>query len=47
MWRCWLYDTMTGLADVPLDVPQFSWSLSISDSTLSTTLVAGALVAGG
>ena len=36
-WRCWLCDTMTGLADVPLDVPKFSWSLSISDSTLSTT----------
>ena len=31
-WRCWLCDTMTGLVDVPIDIPTFSWSLSIGDS---------------
>lgn len=36
-WRFWLCDTMTGLLDVPIDVPTFSWSLSIGDSTLATT----------
>ena len=36
-WRCWLCDTMTGLVDVPIDMPTFSWSLSIGDSTLATT----------
>lgn len=36
-WRCWLADTMSGLIDVPIDIPQFSWSLSVSDSSLSTT----------
>ena len=36
-WRAWLCDTMTGLVDVPIDMPTFSWSLSIGDSTLATT----------
>jgi len=36
-WRCWLCDTMTGLVGVPIDIPTFSWSLSIGDSTLATT----------
>lgn len=36
-WRAWLCDTMTGLVDVPIDIPTFSWSLSISDSSLATT----------
>lgn len=37
MWRCWLCDTMTGLVDVPIDIPTFSWGLSIGNSTLATT----------
>lgn len=36
-WRAWLCDTMTGLVDVPIDIPTFSWGLSISDSSLATT----------
>lgn len=36
-WRAWLCDTITGLVDVPIDVPTFSWGLSISDSSLATT----------
>ena len=37
MWRAWLCDTMTGLVDVPLDLPSFRWSVSVSDCSMSTT----------
>lgn len=36
MWRCYLTDTMTGLVGAPIDVPRLSWTLSVSDSSLST-----------
>ena len=37
MWHCYLCDTMTGQIDVPIDLPSFRWSVSVSDSSLSTT----------
>ncbi len=37
MWRCYLMDTMTGVLRAPIDIPSFSWAMSISDSSLSTT----------
>ena len=37
MWRAYLADTMTGLIDSPLDLPSFSWSMSIGDFALTTT----------
>lgn len=36
-WRCYIGDTMTGLIDRPVDVPNFSWTVEVSDSALSTT----------
>lgn len=36
MWRCYLGDTMTGLIDRPIDLPSFAWSVTVSDSSLST-----------
>lgn len=36
-WRAYLGDTMTGLVGAPIDLPNFSWSVSVSDSSLSTT----------
>lgn len=41
-WRCWLGDTMTGLIDRPIDLPSFSWSVSVADSSLATNRQAGA-----
>lgn len=41
-WRCYLGDTMTGLIDRPIDLPSFSWSVSIGDSSLSTNKEKGA-----
>ena len=41
-WRCWLGDTMTGALDVPIDLPSFSWAVSIGDCSLSTTKDKGA-----
>lgn len=36
MWRCWIADTRTGQLVAPLDIPSFSWSVSVGDSSLST-----------
>lgn len=36
-WRAYVFDTMTGLIRCPIDLPSFSWTVSVSDSTLSTT----------
>lgn len=36
-WTHYLYDTTTGLLGSPIDLPAFQWSVSVSDSTLSTT----------
>lgn len=36
MWRCYICDTMTGKIVAPIDIPKFSWSLSVSDSSFST-----------
>lgn len=36
-WAAYLADTMTGLLAAPIDLPSFSWSVSVSDSSLATT----------
>ncbi|MEY8436158.1 hypothetical protein AAK967_00200 [Atopobiaceae bacterium 24-176] len=36
MWECCLFDTMTGLVGQPVDVPALTWSVSVSDCSLST-----------
>ena len=36
-WVAYLVDTMTGLIGSPIDLPAFSWSVSVSDSSLATT----------
>lgn len=36
MWSCNLFDTVTGLLAEPVDVPNVSWTISVSDSSLST-----------
>lgn len=36
-WRAFVFDTITGAIRCPIDIPAFSWSVSVSDSTLSTT----------
>lgn len=41
-WRAYIFDTMTGVIRAPIDLPSFSWSMSVSDSTLSTTRDKGA-----
>lgn len=42
MWRCYLADTMSGQLAEPIDIPSFSWTTSISDSSMSTTRDKGA-----
>lgn len=37
MWSCQLFDTRTGLLAEPIDIPNVSWSVSVSDCSLSTT----------
>lgn len=37
MWRLHTCDTMTGELRRPIDIPSASWSLSVSDASLSTT----------
>lgn len=37
MWRCYLFDTMTGIIGAPIELPSFSWTADINSSTLSTT----------
>ena len=41
-WECLLGDTVTGLLDRPIDLPSFSWGVSVSDSSLSTNRESGA-----
>jgi len=36
-WSAYLCDTMTGRINAPIDLPSFSWNISISDSSLATT----------
>lgn len=36
MWTCYLGDTTTGLLDCPIDIPSFTWTVTVSDSSLST-----------
>lgn len=37
MWRAHLGDTISGAIGEPIDVPSMSWSVSISDCSMSTT----------
>lgn len=37
MWRCWLYDTITGLIVEPIKIPTFTWSMDVNSSTMNTT----------
>lgn len=37
MWRCYLADTMTGTLIAPIDIPSFTWRVTVSDSSFSTT----------
>lgn len=41
-WRAYIADTITGQLIAPIDIPSFAWSISVSDSTLSTTKDKGA-----
>lgn len=36
-WLCMLADTITGQLDAPVDIPSFSWSMSVTDFSLTTT----------
>lgn len=36
-WRACLCDTMTGLLGQQIDIPNFTWSMTVSDSSFSTT----------
>lgn len=36
-WRPYLTDVHTGLLGAPIDLPSFSWSMDVNDSSLSTT----------
>lgn len=36
-WNAFLYDTVTGLLGQQIDVPSFTWSMSVSDASFSTT----------
>lgn len=37
MWSCQLFDTLTGQLAEPIDIPNVSWSVNVSDCSLSTT----------
>lgn len=37
MWSCQLFDTLTGQLAEPIDIPSVSWSVNVSDCSLSTT----------
>lgn len=37
MWRTYLGDTMSGQIGEPIDIPNMTWSVSVSNSSLSTT----------
>ena len=36
-WRAYVVDTISGQLLCPIDLPNFSWSVSVADSSLSTT----------
>lgn len=36
-WRSYIFDTLTGRIDMEINLPSFSWTLTVSDSSLSTT----------
>lgn len=36
MWSCTLFDSITGLLGEPIDIPNVSWTVSVSDCSLST-----------
>ena len=36
-WNAFLYDTVTGLLGQQIDVPAFTWSMSVSDASFSTS----------
>ena len=36
-WNCFLYDTITGLLAQRIDVPSFTWSMSVSDASFATS----------
>lgn len=36
-WQPYLTDAHTGLLGAPIDIPSFSWSMDVNDSSLSTT----------
>ena len=36
-WAAYLYDTMTGVVGDPIDLPSFSWSMNVNNSSLCTT----------
>lgn len=37
MWECYVFDTLTGTIDAPLDIPNLSWTLTVSSCSLKTT----------
>lgn len=37
MWSCTLFDTLTGQLAQPIDIPNVSWSINVSNCSLSTT----------
>lgn len=37
MWNAVLFDTMTGQLDQQIDVPSFSWSMTVNNSSFTTT----------
>ena len=37
MWHAYTIDTMSGLIRSSIDIPSFSWELSVSDSAMQTT----------
>ncbi len=37
MWECYVFDTMTGVIDAPIDIPNLSWTLTVSSCSLTTT----------
>lgn len=36
-WNAYIVDTISGQIMCPIDLPNFSWSVSVADSSLSTT----------
>lgn len=36
-WVAYLYDTVSGQLAQEIDIPSFTWSMTVSDSSFSTT----------